>query len=93
LAERQFDVVLFTSSIQLSHLLTIADRLGLESEVAHTLREYTANASVGPVMSETMKAAGIPADIVPVRPKMAALVRAASEMAADVLAQKRAIFA
>src|SRR6266478_4327377 len=33
LAAREFDVVLFTSSIQLDHLLVIASGLGLEAEV------------------------------------------------------------
>jgi uroporphyrinogen-III synthase len=67
LADRQFDVVLFTSSIQLDHLVT-----------------------VGPVMTASLEAAGIRVDIVPVRPKMAALAKAAADMAADALGRKRA---
>src|SRR6185295_10296394 len=55
LAKRQFDVILFTSSIQLDHLLMIANTLGLESEVANALREYTAIASVGPVMTASLE--------------------------------------
>lgn len=90
LAERQFDVILFTSSIQLDHLMTIADAVGLQAEVLSALREYTAIASVGPVMTASLEAAGFPVDIVPVHPKMGALVKVASEMAAVVLAQKRA---
>ena len=92
LAERQFDVILFTSSIQLDHLLTIASRLGIEPRVARALREYTAIASVGPVMTATLQVAGLPVDIVPSRPKMAALVKVASERAVPVLSQKRATF-
>jgi len=92
LAERQFDVVLFTSSIQLDHLMTIASDLRLRPQVSTALREFMAIASVGPVMTATLEAAGLPADIVPVHPKMAALVKAASEMAATVLARKRASF-
>ena len=92
LAERQFDVVLFTSSIQLDHLMMIADDLGLQSEVFTALREYTAIASVGPVMTASLEAAGFPVDIVPAHPKMGALVKAASEMTAAVLVQKRATF-
>ena len=89
LAARQFDVILFTSSIQLDHLMLIANTLGLESEVANALREYTAIASVGPVMTASLKAAGLPAELIPVHPKMGALVKVASEMAAGILAQKR----
>jgi len=89
LAARQFDVILFTSSIQLDHLMMIANTLGLEYEVASALREYTAIASVGPVMTASLKAAGLPAELIPVHPKMGALVKVASEMAAGILAQKR----
>jgi uroporphyrinogen-III synthase len=92
LAERQFDVILFTSSIQLDHLMMIAEGLGLASEVSHAFRGYTAIASVGPVMTASLEAAGFPVDIVPVHPKMAGLVKVASEMTAAVLVKKRAIF-
>jgi uroporphyrinogen-III synthase len=90
LAGHQCDVILFTSSIQLDHLITTADDLGLQPQVFSALREYTAIASVGPVMTATLEAAGLAADIVPVHPKMAALVKAASDMTPAVLAQKRA---
>ena len=89
LAERQVDVVLFTSSIQLDHLMMIAESLELQSQVSEALRDYTAIASVGPVMTASLEAAGFPVDIVPVHPKMAALVKVASEMAAAALAKKR----
>lgn len=90
LADRQVDVVLFTSSIQLDHLMTIAGELGLASRVLSSLREFSAIASVGPVMTASLEAAGIPVDIAPVHPKMAALAKAASEMAAGVIREKRA---
>jgi uroporphyrinogen-III synthase len=84
LAGRQFDVVLFTSSIQLDHLMMIAEALGIEPGVSVALREYTAIASVGPVMTASLVAAGFPVDIVPVHPKVA------SETSAAVVARKRA---
>jgi len=89
LAQRECDVVVFTSSIQLDHLMMIAGELGLEKQVFDTLREHTAIASVGPVMTATLEAAGLPADIIPVHPKMAALVKATADLAAEVLARKR----
>jgi uroporphyrinogen-III synthase len=92
LAGCQFDVVLFTSSIQLDHLMMIAKTLGLEPQVTTALREYTAVASVGPVMTAALETAGFPIDMAPVHPKMGALVKVASEMASSVLAQKRATF-
>jgi len=92
LAERHFDVVLFTSSIQLDHLMIVARDLGLQAQVSSALSEFAAVASVGPVMTHSLVAAGLPVDIVPVHPKMAALVKAASEIATTVLRQKRALF-
>jgi uroporphyrinogen-III synthase len=91
LAARQFDVVLFTSSIQLDHLMMIANSLGLHSQVTKALREYTAIASVGPVMTASLQAAGLPVELIPVHPKMGALVKVASEMAATILAHKRGV--
>jgi uroporphyrinogen-III synthase len=89
LAGRQFDVILFTSSIQLDHLMMIARALGLESQVTSALREHTAIASVGPVMTASLEAAGLPVEIVPVHPKMGALIKVTSEMSATVLEKKR----
>jgi uroporphyrinogen-III synthase len=90
LAERHFDVVLFTSSIQFDHIGMIAQDMGVQSQMFDALREFTAIASVGPVMTASLNAAGFVADIVPLHPKMAALVKAASEMAASTLERKRA---
>jgi uroporphyrinogen-III synthase len=90
LADREFDVVLFTSSIQLDHLALVADNLGIGARLFSALQEFTAIASVGPVMTASLEAAGVPVDIVPLHPKMAALAKAASDMAAGVLEQKRA---
>jgi uroporphyrinogen-III synthase len=89
LAAREFDAVLFTSSIQLDHLLLIAGQLGVESEVRDALQRYTAIASVGPVMTDSLAAAGLPVDIVPVHPKMAALTKATSVQLEECLAAKR----
>ena len=60
LAGRAFDVVMFTSSIQLEHLLKIAREQGVEGQAIDALRHYTAVASVGPVMSDSLRAAGLP---------------------------------
>lgn len=89
LAARRLDVVIFTSSIQLDHLLEIARDLGVETQVLGTLRNDVAIASVGPVMTATLEAYGLPADIIPNHPKMGPLVKAAAELAAAVLCGKR----
>ena len=89
LAGRAFDVVMFTSSIQLEHLLKIAREQSVEGLVIDALRHYTAVASVGPVMSDSLRAAGLPVDIEPVHPKMAPLTKAVLEMTASIVAGKR----
>jgi len=91
LAERECDVVLFTSSIQLDHLLDVSRVMGIEAAVLAALREDVAVASVGPVMTATIEGYGLTADIVPKHPKMAALLRAASDSAAEVLGRKRGV--
>jgi uroporphyrinogen-III synthase len=89
LAEGECDVVLFTSSIQLDHLLEVSAELGLRSAVEDSLRKRVAVGSIGPVMTVALEARGLPADIVPRHSKMWALVKAASEQAAGVLSAKR----
>jgi uroporphyrinogen-III synthase len=89
LAARKFDVAIFTSSIQLDHLLEIARDLSVENEVLQALRDDVAIASVGPVMTATLESYGLPADIVPNHPKMGSLVKAAAESASAVLCSKR----
>lgn len=91
LAARSFDVVLFTSSVQLDHLLEVSRTIDVEQQVREVLRKDVAIASVGPVMTATLESYGLPADIVPKHPKMGSLVKAASESAATVLATKRVV--
>jgi uroporphyrinogen-III synthase len=89
LASHEFDGVLFTSSIQLDHLMEIAGALGLDRDVRECLTQDVVVASIGPVMTSALTAHGHPPDVIPKHPKMWALVKAASEEAASVLARKR----
>jgi len=57
--------------------------------VLKTLIENVAVASVGPVMTSSLETRGIIPDIIPQHPKMWALVKAAAELAEDVLSRKR----
>lgn len=84
------DVVLFTSSVQLDHLLIVATTMGLDSDVRKALKDRLVVASIGPVMNDALSAEGINPDIVPRHPKMWALVKAAAEQAAAVIAAKAA---
>lgn len=74
-----FDVVLFTSSVQLDHLLGVAASMDLEAEVRRILRERLVIGSIGPVMNEALAAEGFRADVVPRHPRMWDLVKAAAE--------------
>jgi uroporphyrinogen-III synthase len=91
IAEGECDVVLFTTSIQLTHLLEVAAAMGREVEVRRMLAENIAIASVGPVMDAALEDCGLHPDIVPPHPKMPVLVRTAAETAPAVLLKKRGV--
>ena len=91
LALGNFDVVLFTSSIQLEHLLQIALEENCRDEVLKSIRDDVAVASVGPIMSATLLEHGLTPDIVPFSPKMGALVKAAAEGLDSALRQAESI--
>ena len=90
IAGRDFDVVIFTTSIQLTHLLEIAANLGLADAVFDALKRDLVIASVGPIMNAALEERGLAADIVPEHPKMASLVRATAEGARAAIARKHA---
>ncbi|HEX5226829.1 MAG TPA: uroporphyrinogen-III synthase [Bryobacteraceae bacterium] len=90
LAAREIDVAIFTSSIQLDHLLEIAGALGLTAQVLEALRNDVAIASIGPVMTASLEAHGIRPDIVPNHPRMGSLVKAAAECGPAIVGSKRA---
>ncbi len=89
LARREADTILFTSSVQLEHLLAIAEQEHLADQVKAALREHVAIASIGPIMTEALVEQGLPPDIEPSSPKMGPLVYAAANKSSDVLRQKR----
>jgi len=88
LARTEFDVVLFTSSIQVHHLFRFADEMERRDEVAHALR-HAVVASIGPVTSETLREYGIPIDLEPSHPKMGFLVKETAEQSAQLSQRKR----
>lgn len=89
LAAEEFDVVVFTSSIQLDHLLELAREASLEDNVLEVLKARVAIASVGPIMTEALVAHGLPPDIEPRSPKMGALVVAAAQECHSAIQRKR----
>jgi uroporphyrinogen-III synthase len=87
LAQNQFDVVLFTSSVQVHHLFRFANEMGQHDPVTASLRRALI-ASIGPVTSETLREYGIGVDLEPSHPKMGFLVKEAAERSHELLQAK-----
>ena len=88
LARREFDVAVFTTSIQIVHLLRIAAEEGIEESMCSALGR-TAIASVGPTTSETLRDFGFAPDFEPSHPKMGFLVAELSDRAREILQSKK----
>lgn len=78
LARNEFDIVLFTASMQAVNLLKIAEEAGIGQAVLNGLRT-TRIGSIGPTTTETLEEYGLKPDFEPSHPKMGLLV---NEMAA-----------
>lgn len=87
LASGSFDVVLFTSSVQVHHLFRFADELGEHKNVAEGLRRAVIG-SIGPVTSETLREFGITPDLEPSHPKMGFLVKETAEKSGELRQHK-----
>jgi uroporphyrinogen-III synthase len=90
LARGEVDVALFTTSIQVVHMLKIAAEMNLEQEVRRAFARI-AVASIGPVTSEALHEHGIVPDFEPSHPKMGILVNEAAKRSAEILSQKRVL--
>ncbi|MCU1338479.1 MAG: Uroporphyrinogen synthase [Bryobacterales bacterium] len=88
LAAGQFDVAMFTTSIQIPHLLRIAAEESVEDQVRTALRRMVV-ASVGPTTSETLRENGLPVDFEPSHPKMGFLVNETAQRAREILQSKQ----
>ena len=73
LAAKDFDVVLFTTSSQVDHLVRVAEQEHAVSDMREGL-EQTVIASIGPTTSETLQDHGFTPDFLPSHPKMGMLV-------------------
>ena len=87
LAAGAFDVVMFTTSIQVPHLMKIAAEERLEDAVRSAMKKMVI-ASVGPTTSETLREFGIEPDLEPSHPKMGFLVNETAAQAAGILESK-----
>jgi uroporphyrinogen-III synthase len=88
LAAGEFDVVLFTTSVQIPHLLRIAAEESVEPQALAALKKMVV-ASIGPTTSETLLEHGIPADFEPSHPRMGFLVAEIADRARAILQSKQ----
>jgi uroporphyrinogen-III synthase len=88
LANGGLDVALFTTSIQVVHLLKVAAELNLEEAVRKSFRHILVG-SIGPVTSEALRDHGILADYEPSHPKMGFLVNEVAQRSSEMLPRKR----
>lgn len=78
LAGGEFDVAMFTTAVQIEHLLQVANDLGVEAAVRAGLAKCMV-ASIGPTTTESLEEFGIHPAMEPSHPKMGILVKEASE--------------
>jgi uroporphyrinogen-III synthase len=88
LAGGEFDVAMFTTSIQVPHLMKIAAEQSVEEEMRRAMKKMVI-ASVGPSTSETLREFGIEPDLEPSHPKMGFLVNETAARAAEILKSKQ----
>ncbi len=88
LAEGTVDVAVFTTSIQIAHLMRIAAEMRIEREVRGAFSRIVV-ASIGPTTSEALEEYGIHADLEPSHPKMGFLIQETAERVGQLLGGKR----
>jgi uroporphyrinogen-III synthase len=84
----EVDVVLLTSSVQLQHLLQIADTIGHAETVRAALRR-TVVASIGPMTSEELWRQGLAPDFEPTSARIGVLVKETADRCDELVAAKR----
>lgn len=88
IARGEVDVALFTTSIQVIHLLKIAEEMTLEESVRQAFVRILVG-SIGPVTSEELRAHGIVPDFEPSHSKMGFLVNEIAQRSAELVTRKR----
>jgi uroporphyrinogen-III synthase len=88
IARGELDAVVFTTSVQIVHLMDVAGTMGQADAVREGLRRM-AVASIGPTTTEELRNQGIAVDLEASHPKMGFLVREAAERSPELLRLKR----
>ncbi len=87
LAAGEFDVAMFTTSVQVPHMMRIAAEENVEEGVRRAMKKVVI-ASVGPSTTETLREFGFEPDMEPSHPKMGFLVNETAARAASILQSK-----
>jgi uroporphyrinogen-III synthase len=90
MAGGEIDIALFTTSVQVVHLLRIAAEMNLEGALRGAFARIAVG-SIGPVTSQGLRKHGLPVDFEPEHPKMGFLVSAAAQRGAELVRRKRAL--
>jgi uroporphyrinogen-III synthase len=79
IANRDIQVLAFTSAPQVRIFFDIASQLGLSAELEKALKNGVIVASIGDVTNRALKENGVVAKIVPKQPRMGAMAQAVAE--------------
>lgn len=85
----QAHVAVFTTALQIDHVLSVAREIGLAPAVRRALCSDIVVASVGPITSAALERQGIGSDIVPGHPKLGHLILAVARRARLLVNEKR----
>lgn len=88
IARGDIDVVLFTTSIQVTHLMEVAGEMG-QAEAVRLMLKRAVVGSIGPTTTEGLAAQGLTADLEATQPRMGVLVTEAAQQSAALLRRKR----
>ena len=88
LASGDFSVALFTTSVQIDHLIRVAEEEGIVGQLRQGL-DGAIIASVGPTTTESLELHGFKPDFEPSHPKMGTLVVELAQTAPHLLAEKK----
>jgi uroporphyrinogen-III synthase len=87
-AKGEFDVILFTTSVQIQHFMKIAAEENLAAQLVAAFPRMVV-ASVGPSTSEALREFGVEPDLEPSHPKMGFLVNETARRAREILQSKQ----
>jgi uroporphyrinogen-III synthase len=88
IVDGQIDMALFTTSVQIDHVLQVARMLNIENKLRVAMKRVVIG-SIGPDCTETLKSRGFAPDIEPQSSKMGSFVQEVSQHAESLLAGKK----